>query len=120
MSKAQRDFSYVDVPAMLNHYSNPSENWRRIVLDSYRAEVTFYKSNNLIRKTARAWNMPIEETVINFSEFTDEGQKFIMSLAVEKWRQAQDRGRLKNTSIDSDGSGLDLRLKKFRSNRTET
>ena len=109
------DFIYLNVPALLDHYANPSQLWREKVNALASTEISFFVKEGLIRETARALIGSVQDAVIRFSDFTEEGQDFVKSQAVERWLGACDR---KGTvEAYRDPSGLERRLEKFRKAR---
>lgn len=110
-----KDFIYLDVAGSLSHYLNPTLDWRRRVLAYAATEISFFSQHGLINESAAALRVPAEKAVIRFSDFTPEGQDFIMSQAVERWLGSCDR---KGTiEAYQDPSGLVQRLNKFRKDR---
>lgn len=108
------DFVYLDVPGLQQRFGH-DPGWRRTISQCTTTQVEFFKSHELLRKDAAAWSVTVENAIIRFSDFTPEGQGFIMSQAVEKWLASCDRK--KDPAAYSDPSGLERRLKKFREAR---
>jgi hypothetical protein len=106
-----RDFVYLDVSKLLSHYSNPTANWAERVRVLAETQLSFFEVNNLLRS---GFERPrhITTLVLHFSDFTEEGQSFLMSQAVERWLESCDRkGTLE---AYRDARGLRSRLAKFR------
>src|SRR5690348_203288 len=108
----ETDFIDLNVPGLLARYSNPAPDWKQIVLAFSSTQIEFFRQNGLLKRDAAVLSVPINEAVIHFSDYTEEGQRFLRSGAVDKWLAACD----KNGTIAAyrDSSGLDRRLKEFR------
>jgi len=111
-----QDFIYLDVPGLLRRYGSESPDWRAVLLAFTTTELTVFIENGLLEQGAQALRVPIEEVEVRFSDFTAEGQAFIMTGAVEKWLAACDRK--KTLAAYQDKASLEKRLTKFRSQRT--
>ena len=114
---SSRDFVYLHVPKLLSHYSNPTAGWTERVRALAETQFSFFQANNLLRSDFER-PQHIATLVLRFSDFTEEGQAFLMSQAVERWLASCDR---KGTpEAFRDASGLHSRLSKFRNGREST
>jgi len=109
------DFIYLNVPGLLYRYGSNSPQSRAVVLAFAKTELAVFIENGLLERSAPAINVPVEEAVVRYSDFTAEGQAFVMSGAVERWLGACDK---KNTlAAYEDKASLEKRLAKFRGER---
>jgi hypothetical protein len=107
-----KDFIYLNVPGLLNRYTNPSPMWKEKVIALAETQIRFFQRNGLIRPDSKALNTDVKEVVLRFSEMTSEGQAFIMSQSVERWMASCDK---KGTvAAYKDEAGLEKRLMQFR------
>ena len=106
------DFVYLNVPALLSRYENPSPDWEDKVRSLARTQISFFYENQLVSSGSKALSVPIDLAILKFSDFTAEGAAFVRSQAVERWLTACDR----KGTVDAykDGSGLIRRLARFR------
>lgn len=113
----KRDFLYLNVPALLKAEAwivQPDgevedEEWKRTNERRLYAEALFYHENNLLREERniddwRGWTL-------SFSDFTAEGQRFLLADYPDKWHAAWDRNP---TKVPSDVRYLQRKLKKMR------
>ena len=110
------DFKYLNVPGSLCQYANPTDNRHEITIAIAETELTFFQEYGLLRTHKKPAD--IGSLVLWYSEFTDEGQAFLLSQAVERWLGSCDR----KGTVDAyrDPKGLISRLAKFRAKRAET
>ena len=107
----QKDFVFLNVEKFI-HRPNASPQWQEIARSLTRTQIDFFQDYGLLRPDAPALHSPLEGVIIKFSDFTPEGQQFIMTAATDKWLQACDKK--KTLEAYKDPSGLVKRLKKFR------
>lgn len=113
----REDFVFLNVAFSLKRHSVASDGSidqcaRELILAYSKTQLEFFKTEGLLKKDARAWALPIEIALIMYSDFTDEGQKFIMTAATDKWLQSCDKKG--DLASYQDPTGLIKRLKKFR------
>lgn len=109
------DFKYLNVPLLLNRYSNPPEDWRETVLALARTQLAVFKKYEMIASDATIFSTPIENVVVMFSDFTDVGREFVMTGAVDKWLASCDRK--KDLAAYQDPAPLEKRLHGFLKKR---
>ena len=118
--KEFKDFIVEDMPGMLSRVArildpNDSEKW--IVDDTWKvsrkqmmsALFEFYKTHGLLRSPE---SLPdVEKIILKLSDFTELGQRFIMSAATHRWLKSFDRPGTKKKY--SDVSYLEKQLAKL-------
>ncbi len=114
---SNKDFIFLNVPGLLSRYGaasdgNPDEYHRNLILAYTGTQLKFFQKEGLLLKNLEAVELPVNEVVLKFSNFTEEGQKFIMSGATDKWLQSCDKKG--DLAAYQDSSGLHKRLAKFR------
>jgi hypothetical protein len=113
----KQDFVYLNVPGHLEAKAwivwpegeVEDVDWKQTNQKRLYAEVLFYHENNLLReeRNIKDW----QSWVLNFSDFTEEGQGFLMADYPGKWHAAWDRNPTKDPS---DVRYLQRKLKKMR------
>ena len=108
------DFIFLNVPALLARYSEPSPEWRAKVLALAQTQIELFKKHGLIKEHASALRAPLDKAIMMFSDYTPPGQAVIRSGAVDKWLASCDRkGSL---SAYEDPAPLEKRILKFLRN----
>ncbi len=102
------DFIFLNVRDLIERFPYDEEEHRA----SCKTHIDFFRDNGLLRPEAPCLATAFEKAVIRYSDFTDEGQRFIMTAATDKWLASCDRK--KDLSSYADSSGLERRLKTFR------
>jgi hypothetical protein len=105
------DYVSLNVPGLLAHYSNPSPEWRAIVLAWSETQLAVFEKHGLIKKDAAVLRQPLEERVVKFSDYTPSGQAFVQTGAVDKWLAACDKRG--SVSAYKDSASLEKRVLKF-------
>ena len=88
---AQEDSIDLNVPGLMGRYSNPSSTWRNIVRALATTQMKLFRQYGLIKESAPALLVCIEEAVVGFSDYTAAGQAFVKSGEVDKWLRSCDR-----------------------------
>lgn len=100
----ENDFKIIDMPAMMARKVMKKdginwirdESWYDQIRSIYSSMFVFLKKNNLLIRSENYLN--IDEIVVNLSDLTERGKKFIRSGADEKWLKSFDRQQGKNPS----------------------
>ena len=127
---AVKDFVVLNVPGLLSRKVSPNAlQWKRLVLAFTSTQIDFYIGAGLLTETASARTTPKNKTVLMLSDFTHEGQQFLMSGGDDKWLASCDRKSSKLLArgapedqilaVYRDASGLNKRLNKFRTERAQ-
>lgn len=116
---SQPDFKYLNVPALLSRKTwviseeaggdlieDPS--WNRRLADRLIALVMFFQDHKLLKIEVDG---DITNLVLNFSDFTEEGRRFVKSGAPDRWLASFDRDPTKSSS---DVSYLVRKLKRSK------
>lgn len=122
MTVAQKDFVYLNIPSSLDRkvwIKLPGEDggplldttWNERNARQLRSLVEFFRDNGLLKAGVIKDGADIMSLVLRFSDFTEEGQRFIMIDAPGKWRASFDRNPDKS---DSDVTYLIRKLKALR------
>ena len=111
------DFIFLNVPGLLSRYGVSDDGYpdggRRALIFTYtNTQIEFFRNEGLLLPNSEVMTVPIEEAVVKYSDFTDEGQKFIMTSATDKWLSSCDKKG--DLASYQDPSGLIKRLNKFR------
>ncbi len=113
----QRDFKYLNVPGLLSRKSlvvtdgagfAEDTSWSTTMSELIFVLIQFFKDNCLLDKDI---GDDVENLVLMYSDFNDEGRRFVMSGAPDKWLQSFDRN-LAKSALDT--SYLNKRLKSVR------
>ena len=75
----------------MQHYANPSRDWRKIILALTSTQLELLRKHHLINDGAQAFQVPLDQVVIRFSDYTKLGQEFLMTGAIDKWMASCDR-----------------------------
>jgi hypothetical protein len=119
MIVTQKDFVYLNIPSLLDRkvwIKLPGEEggplldkaWNERNERQLRSLVEFFRDSGLLRPGIIKGNNDIMTLVLRFSDFTEEGQRFVMTDAPGKWRASFDRSPGKS---DSDVTYLVGKLK---------
>ena len=105
------DYISLNVPGLLQRYANPTEQWRQKILALTGTQLEMLKKYALIQSSASALRVPLDQVVIRFSDYTELGQEFVLTGAIDKWMAACDR---KNTlAAYEDTAALEKRIVSF-------
>jgi hypothetical protein len=118
-----RDFDVYDLPAMLKVEAttiDPDDPARRIRDESWYQHVReksyylfkFFQGHGLLRHRVVEEFADVDGVILKFSDFTPEGQRFVMSQAPDRWQGSFDRPGSKK--LPSNVSYLERQLKKMR------
>jgi hypothetical protein len=124
-----KDFIFLNVARSLQASEHPYTGRQRRLASVYCGSlVNFFNEAKLLKHAAPASGQEFEKLALRISDFTEEGQDFVMLGATDKWLAACDRKsnallakgateeeRLK---VYADNSGLLKRLAKFRETRS--
>lgn len=121
---SEKDFTYLNIPSLLDQkvwIKLPGEeggplldtSWNERNARQLRSLVEFFRDNGLLKEGVIKQGTDIMTLVLRFSDFTEEGQRFIMSGAPDRWSASFDRNPSKS---DSDVSYLAGKLKALRAN----
>src|SRR5689334_9103337 len=72
----------------------------------------FFQDNGLLRRRVVKNSADVESVILKFSDFTPEGQKYLMSQAPDRWKGSFDRPGSKK--LPSNVTYLEKQLKKMR------
>ena len=72
------------MPGLLRRYANPSPEWSDKVVVWSQTQVNVLLRSRMLKEDAPATRVPIEEAVIWFSDYTPEGQEFVMSKRLQQ------------------------------------
>ena len=118
----QKDFTYLNIPSSLDRkvwIKLPGEEggplldtaWNERNARQLRSLVEFFRDNGLLKPGVIREGTDLMALVLRFSDFTEEGQQFIMTDAPGKWRASFDRTPNKS---DSDVTYMIRKLKALR------
>jgi len=122
-----KDFAVHDMPSMMNtKVTRPDERdtdqwvrdevWYQSIRQMFFALFKFYQNHGLLKTPAVRALGDTDTVVLRFSDFTPEGQAFVMSQAPDRWLSSFDRpGSKKNPD---DVRYLEKQLDKLRGSRT--
>lgn len=118
-----QDYVYLNVPRLLTAKAwillpdgeHEDKDWKRMHLLRLYAEVSFYSENNLLREGLKLEDW--QSWVLAFTDFTPEGQSFLMANYPDKWNAAWDRNPTKDPS---DVRYLVRRLRQMRESLAST
>ena len=108
------DFIDLNVPGLLKRNNRPAE-WPEVVRAFARTQLDVLRDNNMLRKDAPALQVPIDEAVVRFSDYTPEGQIFVKSGALDRWLSGCDKTN--TLSAYQDHARLQKYVDKFRNQR---
>ena len=109
----QKDFVFLNAEMFIHRKTiPPSSRWEETARSLCRTQIDFFRDYGLLQPDAAVLHAPLDKAIIRFSDFTPEGQEFIMTAATDKWLRACDRKQ--TVEAYKDPSGLIKRLKKFR------
>jgi hypothetical protein len=110
-SVTRPDYISLNVPGLLQRYANPTEQWRQKIIALTGTQLEMLKKYALIQSGASALRVPLDQVVIRFSDYTELGQEFVLTGAIDKWMAACDR---KNTlAAYEDTAALEKRIVSF-------
>ena len=105
------DFIALNVPGLLSRYENPTDTWQATVLAFTKTQLDLFKAYGLIKDSAQALSAPLDKVVIRFSDYTEKGQAFVKTGAVDKWLASCDRKQILATYQDP--KPLEMKIRKF-------
>ena len=108
----QKDFIFLDVGSFIHRKVIPPSRWEETARSLCQTQIDFFRDHGLLEPHATALHCALEKAIVRFSDFTPEGQEFIMTAATDKWLKACDRKQ--TVEAYKDPSGLVRRLTKFR------
>jgi len=119
----QTDFKAYDMPAMLNvevvivDPNDPGrqtrdDGWYQRLRETSYYLFKFFQDNGLLRRRVMETFADVDNVILKFSDFTLEGQRFIMSQAPDRWEGSFDRPGSKK--LPSNVTYLEKQLKKMR------
>jgi len=110
-SVPQRDYISLNVPGLLGAFANPSPQWRDKILALTGTELELLQKYALIKSSAPALQVALDQVVIRFSDYTQLGQEFVLSGAIDTWLKACDRKQ--TLAAYADRAPLEKRIVKF-------
>lgn len=122
-----KDFAVHDMPSMMNtKVTRPDERdpdqwvrdevWYQSIRQMFFALFKFYQNHGLLKAPAVEELGDTDKVVLRFSDFTPEGQAFVMSQAPDRWLASFDRPGSKKSPDDV--RYLEKQLDKLRGSRT--
>src|SRR5688500_10205355 len=108
---AEKDFIDLNVPGLMQRYSNPSNSWNAVVRSFATTQLHVFRKFCLIKETASALSVVVDQAVVRFSDYTPLGQAFVKSGAVDKWLASCDRKQ--TLAAYQDSAPLERRISKF-------
>lgn len=123
------DFVFLNVPMILTQSEcPPTGRLRRLGAVWTSTQVGFLIDSGLLRDNIQARRVTLDQVILKLSDFTEEGQDFIMSNAIGKWLGACDRksndllkcgaSEEERLAVYANPKGLYSRLERFRKARS--